>query len=268
MYRYPIAQHKSVAPRRLARNAPLGAFAAGYPSGPPLGGDTDIDGIINSNDYDDIDTAWLQWKYNGKVPDGGFRWEVGDFNIDGTLSTADYDIIDHNWLSQSGINRSVTHTWEWGLDALGLRLAPTPRPRSPLATAVQAVSSIWRETGHFYFALTPREFRVPTRATNIYTIVRTATTIRPRWWTHTTARWWNGTGTIPTGRSLCCTACEVNDWRRFLMAADDEATLHAIRLHGRTGRPLGDTAFVRRLERRLGRHLLPRAPGRPPKRRK
>jgi len=63
-------------------------------------------------------------------------------------------------------------------------------------------------------------------------------------------------------------AAEINDWRRFLMVADDEATLHAIRLHNRTGRPLGDTAFVRRLERRLGRRLLPGQPGRPPKRRK
>jgi len=63
-------------------------------------------------------------------------------------------------------------------------------------------------------------------------------------------------------------AGEVNDWRRFLMAADDEATLHAIRLHGRTGRPLGEAGFVRRLERRLGRRLLPGVPGRPRKRRK
>ncbi len=62
--------------------------------------------------------------------------------------------------------------------------------------------------------------------------------------------------------------CE-EDYEAYLalMADEDEATLHAIRLHGRTGRPLGEAGFVRRLERRLGRRLLPGAPGRPPKRR-
>jgi len=32
--------------------------------------------------------------------------------------------------------------------------APTPRQGPPVASTLQAVSSIWRETGHFYFALT------------------------------------------------------------------------------------------------------------------
>jgi len=58
---------------------------------------------------------------------------------------------------------------------------------------------------------------------------------------------------------------KVRDWRAFLCTADDEATLEALRLHGRTGRPLGDKAFVRRLERRLDRRLLPGLPGRPRK---
>lgn len=63
-------------------------------------------------------------------------------------------------------------------------------------------------------------------------------------------------------------AGDVNDWRPFLTTQEDDATLHAIRLHGRTGRPLGDVRFLRRLERRLGRRLIPGHPGRPPKRRK
>ena len=70
---------------------------------------------------------------------------------------------------------------------------------------------------------------------------------------------------VKPGRPL---VAEVNDWRRFLMAEEDQATLRAIRLHGRTGRPLGDRRFVRRLERRLGPRLLPSTPGRPRKRRK
>ena len=56
---------------------------------------------------------------------------------------------------------------------------------------------------------------------------------------------------------------EVNDWRAFLAAAEDEATVEALRRHGRTGRPWGDLAFLRRLERRLDRRLVPGTPGRP-----
>jgi len=63
-------------------------------------------------------------------------------------------------------------------------------------------------------------------------------------------------------------AGDVNDWRPFLTTQEDDATLHAIRLHSRTGRPLGDIRFLRRLQRRLGRRLIPGHPGRPPKRRK
>ena len=63
-------------------------------------------------------------------------------------------------------------------------------------------------------------------------------------------------------------AGEVNDWRRFLTTQDDDATLDAIRLHGRTGRPLGDVRFLQRLQRRLSRRLISGNPDRPPKRRK
>ncbi|MEA3366592.1 MAG: transposase [Planctomycetota bacterium] len=58
---------------------------------------------------------------------------------------------------------------------------------------------------------------------------------------------------------------EVNDWRALLRTADDEATLERLRRHGRTGRPLGDRGFLRRLERRLDRVLVPGKPGRPRK---
>jgi len=58
---------------------------------------------------------------------------------------------------------------------------------------------------------------------------------------------------------------EVGNWRAFLRAKEDEATLEAIRRHGRTGRPLGDLRFLRRLEKRLGRSLVPGKPGRPRK---
>jgi putative transposase len=56
-------------------------------------------------------------------------------------------------------------------------------------------------------------------------------------------------------------AAEITDWRRFLSAEDDEATLETLRRHARTGRPLGADAFVSRLERSLGRTLHPQRPG-------
>ncbi len=57
----------------------------------------------------------------------------------------------------------------------------------------------------------------------------------------------------------------VDDWREFLKGGLDEATLKTLRRHSRTGRPLGAEAFVKRLERRLGRELRARKPGRKPK---
>ena len=63
-------------------------------------GDADLDGIITSHDYDRIDSNWLRWKYDGTIPDGGFRWAVGDFNHDGIINSHDYDLIDRAWLIQ------------------------------------------------------------------------------------------------------------------------------------------------------------------------
>ena len=41
-----------------------------------------------------------------------------------------------------------------------------------------------------------------------------------------------------------------------------ENEIEQIRKHSRSGRPLGTKRFVERLERRLGRPLLPQKPGR------
>jgi len=65
-------------------------------------GDANLDGIVDSNDYDRIDNAWLLWTQEGRVPDGGFRWAVGDFNYDGTIDSNDYDKIDNAWLLSEG----------------------------------------------------------------------------------------------------------------------------------------------------------------------
>ena len=58
---------------------------------------------------------------------------------------------------------------------------------------------------------------------------------------------------------------EVQDWRKFLRSEDEEKYLERLRQHSRTGRPLGDEAFVASLEKRLGRRLAPAKGGRPRK---
>ena len=58
---------------------------------------------------------------------------------------------------------------------------------------------------------------------------------------------------------------EVSDWRRFLAAAEDEEQVERLRRHVRTGRPLGEAAFIARLETRLDRRLHRLKPGPKPK---
>ena len=57
----------------------------------------------------------------------------------------------------------------------------------------------------------------------------------------------------------------VGDWRTLLSLEPDEDEMELIRRHERTGRPLGDDAFVAHLEDRLGRTLRPRKPGPKPR---
>jgi len=54
----------------------------------------------------------------------------------------------------------------------------------------------------------------------------------------------------------------VSDWRNYLECELDEATKQAFRMHGKTGRPLGDEAFLDNIERIAGRALRPQKPGR------
>jgi putative transposase len=53
----------------------------------------------------------------------------------------------------------------------------------------------------------------------------------------------------------------VDDWARFLAEGVDDATLENIRGGERTGRPLGDEAFVKRLEASTGRQIARQRPG-------
>jgi len=51
------------------------------------------------------------------------------------------------------------------------------------------------------------------------------------------------------------------NWRRLLTSAATEEEIQALREHEGTGRPLGDDAFQKRLEKKLGRVLRRQKPG-------
>ena len=55
------------------------------------------------------------------------------------------------------------------------------------------------------------------------------------------------------------------DGAKFLANGNSDIELDELRMHSRTGRPLGEEGFVRRLEKRLGRILAPQKGGRPRK---
>jgi len=59
----------------------------------------------------------------------------------------------------------------------------------------------------------------------------------------------------------------VGDWKGLLKSVLREEELRELRGHGRTGRPLGDEAFLERLEGLVGRVLKPQKGGRPKKER-
>jgi putative transposase len=60
----------------------------------------------------------------------------------------------------------------------------------------------------------------------------------------------------------------VGDWKAFLNSAIKEEELQDLREHGRTGRPLGSSAFLDRLENLVGRVLKRLKPGPKPKSKK
>ena len=70
---------------------------------------------------------------------------------------------------------------------------------------------------------------------------------------------------VRVGAMLELVTTFVRDWRAYLDQEAPEETLRRLRLHERTGRPVGTDSFTRRLESLLGRALRPGKPGRPRK---
>jgi hypothetical protein len=72
------------------------------------GGDANLDGTINGNDYFQIDRGFLN-RYTG--------WVNGDFNYDGVVNGNDYFLIDSNFIAQSGqlaASEILAHAAEFG----------------------------------------------------------------------------------------------------------------------------------------------------------
>jgi putative transposase len=59
----------------------------------------------------------------------------------------------------------------------------------------------------------------------------------------------------------------VDDWREFLSSGLTEDEYKDLRKHERTGRPLGSSKFLLKLEKKLGKILSPQKGGRPKKKR-
>ena len=95
-------------------------------------GDANLDGVLDSNDYDAIDTAWVLWTREGRVPEGGFRWAVGDFTYDNMIDSNDYDLIDRAW------------TLSGGAPLGGNAPVPTPEPASLVLLAAGALVPLAR----------------------------------------------------------------------------------------------------------------------------
>jgi len=53
----------------------------------------------------------------------------------------------------------------------------------------------------------------------------------------------------------------IPDWITFLSSINQNDTTDSIRLHNRTGRPLGSAGFTRALEQQTGKTLAPKHPG-------
>ncbi len=61
------------------------------------GGDANLNGVVDANDYDVIDKSFLF------TPDPDHMgWWTGDFNYDGVIDANDYDLIDKAFLFQTG----------------------------------------------------------------------------------------------------------------------------------------------------------------------
>ena len=95
------------------------------------GGDANLDGKINVDDYGRIDFA---------VPLGIAGWSNGDFNYDGKINVDDYGIIDFN----VGIQGPPFPTAATGVSSAGLNALAVPEPAAITLLGLGAVGATIR----------------------------------------------------------------------------------------------------------------------------
>ena len=91
--------------------------------------------------------------------------------------------------------------------------------------------------------------------------VRAKAVSRPEDWGWSSARHHLGLTTDPIIARNDLLPKLINDWSAFLAITATEAERLKIRFHESTGRPLGDTKFIEKLERKLNRPLKPKKRG-------
>ncbi|MBE3070172.1 MAG: PEP-CTERM sorting domain-containing protein, partial [Planctomycetes bacterium] len=95
-------------------------------------GDANLDGVIDANDYDQIDRNYL---FQPAVA----TWSLGDFNYDGVIDANDYDKIDRAYLFQgSAMGAGVTAV------AGGAVPVATPEPATLALLGLGAVAALAR----------------------------------------------------------------------------------------------------------------------------
>src|SRR5947208_9110689 len=94
------------------------------------GGDANLDGKINVDDYGHIDSS---------IPLGIAGWFNGDFNYDGKINVDDYGIIDFN----IGIQGAPFSTSAGGAGE-GQALTAVPEPASASIIALSALTLLGR----------------------------------------------------------------------------------------------------------------------------
>ena len=92
--------------------------------------------------------------------------------------------------------------------------------------------------------------------------VRAGLSKSPDEWPYSSARAHLGRESDPLVNTRAL-ARRIEDWGSFLSCSDSDAEVDSLRHHSCTGRPLGSSLFVARLEMQLARCLRPRKKGRP-----
>ena len=95
------------------------------------GGDANLDGAINGDDYFQIDSGF---------PEGSHGWFSGDFNYDGAITGDDYFVIDSNFPAQGA-------PYPTGAGLPGVRAVPEPANLAVCAAAAAASLILRRRAG-------------------------------------------------------------------------------------------------------------------------